>query len=1075
MSSIRFSIINNGKLICRFTNSQEEDTKPTKQTTIVVILDESGSMGTSGIDAMRKFKEVHLKFMDPQTCVCVIAFQSYSRLVETTLRDLNPNEFGGKGGTSLCPTIPIITQVLQKYQSTDIMMTIVSDGEIGDAYSFPSQFEQQCSPFFNSQNISMTMIRLTTSNWGTPAVKELCMFAKMSSQGAGDLITLSPSELAMFDELFKLHGQSFQISSSSPNLGNDMFGKYLGSLNLRNGQTFFMENLSELTSEDGSSIEMIEAPLTFGARLYEDYLEELVDRLGQAKVRGDADVDSRIDQLAQLYELLQHQIAVLTKPATVADNFQNELSMSVRAKNLLREKTKEAKTVLTALQTLRNTANVAGMNTKEQADFLQKLKDSKDSKDFARRAKTATPDELQGAIQYFISMLPQLKEALLIQEQSGGEIPVDFISQEDSLTAFISAIEAIEAGQSVSVDQAVQLFGLLGVGISHHVDVYPDASMLFGNIQKVFHTCFMNQSTLWGCHGKTQGDGSWGIIKSPFHKGEDISCLTAVLPLKCLNHPLVWECMRKSGMLDIQTSITIRRRTEPIPNDGPFLYGALFKHVLGEQRSEANLTLLRDILETMAGMMASKSWTEIIRMIEEKHVCAFVGDNGFSHYWIPLVFMMCRPEFARIASANADVLRGMFEFCIFRHFQTLMKGQDRTQTINEFLGISDDHKQQVLSDDDPEPALETIVFSRKVSPTGKFIGTFNWMLKLVHNTCSLIFEFNGLPVPTAESFQQTLAGGSDFDAYQVFSIYVGLACNGENDRFDKKNGVVYKWAIECSHEEFIRDRIADIYRQDYQNSVKEKNERIQAQKESRFVEKSSTISFASFAEGLSMIPPHHLLVPRLIELLCEPSCLEQKDKITLFFLGEYGSLTYNQGMIQSKYYKQFIGLGIFDEDETASIKKRMSSWTQINLLKAKANDSTFNNHKNCLSWLQENIGVDPRDGRPNFGRLARRDPEKYETLILGYFDSPSDPATLAGFGPIIKAEQARSRLCVEAIGFVSLKKYKLHLLSQGKAGDWILFLRNFNSFESKKSAFFKAYENEAGTYLSQEHKNASLH
>jgi hypothetical protein len=28
----------------------------------------------------------------------------------------------------------------------------------------------------------------------------------------------------------------------------------------------------------------------------------------------------------------------------------------------------------------------------------------------------------------------------------------------------------------------------------------------------------MNQSTLWGCHGKTQGDGSWGIIKSPFHK-----------------------------------------------------------------------------------------------------------------------------------------------------------------------------------------------------------------------------------------------------------------------------------------------------------------------------------------------------------------------------------------------------------------------------------------------------------------------------------------------------------------------------------------------------------------------------
>ena len=141
----------------------------------------------------------------------------------------------------------------------------------------------------------------------------------------------------------------------------------------------------------------------------------------------------------------------------------------------------------------------------------------------------------------------------------------------------------------------------------------------------------MNQSTLWGCHGKTQGDGSWGIIKSPFHKGADISCLTAVVPLKSLNHPLVWECMMKSGMFAIQASITIRRRPETIPNDIPFLYGALFKHVLGEPRSEANRTLLRDILETMAGMMASKSWTDIIAQIEEKHVCAFVGDNGFSH------------------------------------------------------------------------------------------------------------------------------------------------------------------------------------------------------------------------------------------------------------------------------------------------------------------------------------------------------------------------------------------------------------------------------------------------------------
>ena len=136
----------------------------------------------------------------------------------------------------------------------------------------------------------------------------------------------------------------------------------------------------------------------------------LFQRLGQAKVRGDVGIDSQIDQLAQLYELLQQQIAVLSKPATEASSA-NELSMSFRARNLLREKTKEAKTVLTRLQTLRNKQGVAGMNSRQQADFLQELKESKNSKDFARRAKTATPNEdvVNNAIEYFISMLPALK------------------------------------------------------------------------------------------------------------------------------------------------------------------------------------------------------------------------------------------------------------------------------------------------------------------------------------------------------------------------------------------------------------------------------------------------------------------------------------------------------------------------------------------------------------------------------------------------------------------------------------------------------------------------------------------
>ena len=49
------------------------------------------------------------------------------------------------------------------------------------------------------------------------------------------------------------------------------------------------------------------------------------------------------------YELLQQQIAVLSESASIStSDSQNPLSMSVRAKTMLRSTKKEAKTVLTA-------------------------------------------------------------------------------------------------------------------------------------------------------------------------------------------------------------------------------------------------------------------------------------------------------------------------------------------------------------------------------------------------------------------------------------------------------------------------------------------------------------------------------------------------------------------------------------------------------------------------------------------------------------------------------------------------------------------------------------------------------
>lgn len=943
-----------GKWVAKFIGKPTQTIRPSP----VMILDVSGSMGNNTFKVVASYKQLLLAAGYPaDTKIRFIVFGQHESSFEFPLGRLDTKhsyfDSRNQGATKMAPIVPLVKKVLE--QTTEpLWFTIVSDGVLNDGPLFYNRFGQVFGDFAAQSRISVSMVRLTTSSWGFPETKALCAISTLSTAGGNLLETYDATRI---NSLIELPGSKSQLQAFDAILSATPTGNSTNQIYLADGDVFFMSQMPDCLVVDDVPVEMQEMSAEEAAVMQDALEKKELERLAQARTAG-KDIKADVAQLVAMREAIDRRICSLetavetsTKPST-----------HQRAQQLLAEAKKNATSVIGRLQELANNDKLAHLNAQQQADYLRNLHSSvKADRDLAKRAARSgtEPQEMfNNSLNKLRNLLQEMK-AEQARLDAGEDVPTRcWLSYETSLEAAIAAIEGaiaiVEEVGELDVNNALKLFGLMGVCINHKVGNFTDPAMVYGSILKVFLGCYMLEHSLWNCYkDQPQQDddagsvGSWqsyepeveavqhsgdGVIEAPFHKDKRIKHITAVVALKCLNHPLVWKAYQQlTSIAQLTASVQMRRLLTPLPTDRPMFNTGLLLHLveqqqLGQPIPEAAVSLMRPLTEQMSEYLRSDKWQKAVAEIPQQGLLAMTGQDGFSHYMAPLALCCANTTMAANLLDNTAVLQSVFNFCIWRSFR-FKKDQDRLDIIKAFLGIKSQNETHVLPDDQEEPT--ELQFSSTYEPEEAKMAHFEE--KTVHLALfyNWMAQMTGKPQLTLEQFKQKVAGEVEWDVFAVWSVLVAIEARDEKSRIDKddQKDLFPQPRTTADAQLFIQERVRGFYRQFYERELAEKNARLAAVRERKFIANVGTMTFAEFAEQLPSVIPNatHSAVP-LMMIAIEKATTDKAAKVQLTVGGTFEDFCWNNGNVQRpyKHLLEFVSEEVREEIET-----RMRSWHQL--------------------------------------------------------------------------------------------------------------------------------------------------
>ena len=252
--------------------------------------------------------------------------------------------------------------------------------------------------------------------------------------------------------------------------------------------------------------------------------------------------------------------------------------------------------------------------------------------------------------------LVNLKEELKDQEDSPKD-KTCFMSHESSLISAQIAVnellEQLEKGDKIPLEKLITLFGLVGIPISHDVQNYTDPMNIGidSGLKAVVpsNQCHLSQRSLWGLSGTNHNESlgqSFGFN----------SKITAVVPIKSWNHPVVWNAFQKKTTLGkYLLSAQLRGTDTPIPSDHVAFTTSTLMRALQQwpEPNESEASLMADLLDTIQfknhnrevlkefmeksdfhiiSNMAS-GLAPIAKMMESAEVLSFAGSAGSKQFW----------------------------------------------------------------------------------------------------------------------------------------------------------------------------------------------------------------------------------------------------------------------------------------------------------------------------------------------------------------------------------------------------------------------------------------------------------
>lgn len=561
MESVNISYVNiENRKLCQITgiNQQKQD----MDTTIIYVLDVSGSMGVHAQNAQETFKDLIISNNNQKTIVAT--FGEYSTIMKYNGREIekwtNPIL---EGNTKLYDTIRNVFKIITETKEKSLFqIVIISDGGVYDLPQVLNYVSTINPTTFNQHVIQVSSIRIGTAG-DTRALTCFSVFHNhpKCEQQIIDLSVFCKRH-DIENALIKIFCNfstgrtcySGKITSNSNDLCRFPSDSLLtNSLDINNNDFFICSNENPIITFDNKNIILTERKTLVESDIFK-YLKLIEQKIRTIKVLGND-------------KLLEGIVPFLNKLTIIIKN--NEQTSDTKLSNMARIKRDVLKTQGTIINQILQLININGVhkfNSQQQAQFLRQVDETTQSgRRLAKRSNENPDDILTILINGIKKILNDYKEI-----ESNTDI-TSFLSLSSNVDILNEALHEIRNDLDLfNLEDLLQCFGQIGLCFRATIGNYPDPWQF--KVDEVY-SCYLGQHDIYIA---SNADKPLKVPESNnIITGVDVICYDEM-------HNYVLE----RSVNKLHCSIAMRKTVADIPGDDIALKTAVIYQMIDQTMNE---------------------------------------------------------------------------------------------------------------------------------------------------------------------------------------------------------------------------------------------------------------------------------------------------------------------------------------------------------------------------------------------------------------------------------------------------------------------------------------------------------
>ena len=679
-----------------------------KETRLIIILDQSGSMGQSVPKIVNIIIPMIMNKLQNQSDATLITFHDHSEVYTGNAEYFSKLDMRALGCTYMSYALDQLETYLNNLEEgISLRILAFSDGDLHDQDKTMKRSSEIADKFKGKFTINTQAIRYYTSTYGEPDTRGLSSILQLNT-----ILTTPKLEDIKSDEEIDIMTDKIcqhfindgldlcvKLKSLNMNLYNNPWEKPINEIRLLKGKNiFWIDNDNNFTPEktnlyienyDGTKIEI---KVKLGENINQDNYKSVLNdninffikKLKILKIVNTEQSQKEIDQIVSFFETLENSIFSSGK---IYDEKLSSRKLLVQ--NLIK---KRKTSIINEMKAIQNDNKVSQLNSKQQAEYLRSIDiNDKTGKNLAKRAFSEGIDFDEVTKKEITKMsenLPKLLETLKKNNFDESTLSISFYSTSNTLDGIKTVCELVkdkEIFDGLTTLDVIRLLNIVGIGCDADIGNFPDPMTY--RIKEIYSGCYVSLSDVLDVSEKNMGENA--LVD--FNTKKKIINVIPVFENQDIQKFLLDNCPK---LLEYTASIGMRRLLADVnyTYDYTILAGIwdLIMKIMKEN-SEINNILFCKLVDTY--IVASRDHFSYLYPLLEKQInddsklSIFMNNNGVTNMTSPLVHILKTYTLEDKKKIIPKILRALFQYETYLVCRKMIRTNETgdNKYINDYL------------------------------------------------------------------------------------------------------------------------------------------------------------------------------------------------------------------------------------------------------------------------------------------------------------------------------------------------------------------------------------------------------